>query len=50
MLRKLITWALVIFAVYYVATEPAAAAGAVHNVWGGMKTAAGSMATFVNSL
>ena len=49
-LRKVIGWAIVIFIVYYLATEPAAAANVVHNIWNGLKTAASSMATFVNSL
>jgi hypothetical protein len=50
MLKKVITWAIVIFIVYYLATEPTASANFVHNIWNGLKTAAGSMATFVNSL
>ncbi len=50
MLKKVITWAIVIFIVYYLATEPTSAANFVHNIWNGLKTAAGSMATFVNSL
>jgi hypothetical protein len=50
MLKKVITWAIVIFIVYYLATEPTAAANFVHTIWNGLKTAAGSMATFVNSL
>ena len=50
MLKKVITWAIVIFIVYYLATEPTASANLVHNIWNGLKTAAGSMATFVNSL
>jgi hypothetical protein len=50
MLRKVIGWAIVIFIVYYLATEPTAAASFVHNIWNGLKSAANSMATFVNSL
>jgi hypothetical protein len=50
MLKKVITWAIVIFIVYYLATEPTAAAHFVHNIWNGIKTAASSMATFVNAL
>jgi hypothetical protein len=50
MLKKVITWAIVIFIVYYLATEPTAAAHFVHTIWDGLKTAASSMATFVNSL
>jgi hypothetical protein len=50
MLKKVITWAIVIFIVYYLATDPTGAANFVHNIWNGLKTAAGSLATFVNSL
>jgi hypothetical protein len=50
MLKKIITWAIVIFIIYYVATEPAGAAGFVHNVYNGLHSAAVSMAEFVNSL
>jgi hypothetical protein len=50
MLKKVITWAIVIFIVYYLVTEPAAAATVVHNIWNGLKTAASALATFVNSL
>ncbi len=50
MLKKVITWAVVIFIIYYVATEPAGAAGVVHNVYNGLHSAATSMAQFVNSL
>ena len=50
MLKKVITWAIVIFIVYYLATHPTAAANVVHSIWNGLKTAASSMATFVNSL
>jgi hypothetical protein len=50
MLKKVITWAIVIFIVYYLATDPTAAAAFVHNIWNALKTAASSMATFVNSL
>ncbi len=50
MLKKVITWAIVIFIVYYLATDPTGAANFVHHIWNGLKSAASSMATFVNSL
>jgi hypothetical protein len=50
MLKKVIGWAIVIFIVYYLATDPTGAANFVHHIWNGLKTAASSMATFVNSL
>jgi hypothetical protein len=48
--KKVLTWALVIFVVYYLATQPVGAAHAVHQVFGGLHSAGNSLATFVNSL
>ena len=50
MLRKVITWAIVIFIIYYLATDPTGAAHALHNAFNGLKTAGNSMAQFVNKL
>lgn len=50
MLRKIITWAIVIFIIFYVATEPTGAAGFAHHFYNGLHDAATSLATFVNSL
>jgi hypothetical protein len=50
MLRKIITWALVLFVVFYVATQPTGAADFVHHAYNGLHDAANSMAQFVNSL
>ncbi len=50
MLKKIITWVIVIFITYYVATEPAGAAGFVHQIYVGLHAAAESMASWVNSL
>lgn len=50
MLKKVITWAIVLFIIYYVATEPSGAAGFVHSIFNGLHSAATSMAEFVNSL
>ena len=50
MLRKLITWAIVLFVLFYLATEPTGAAGVVHHAYNGLHDAASSLATFVNSL
>jgi hypothetical protein len=49
-LRRVITWMIVIFVVFYIATEPAGAAGFVHSAYNGLHSAANSMARFVNSL
>ncbi len=50
MLRKIITWAIVIFIIFYVATEPTGAGNLVHQAYNGLHSAASSLATFVNSL
>jgi hypothetical protein len=50
MLRKIITWLIVLFVIFYVATEPSGAAGVVHHAYNGLHEAASSLATFVNSL
>jgi hypothetical protein len=50
MLKRVITWAIVIFIVYYLATDPSGAANFVHHIFNGLKSAAASMTTFVNSL
>jgi hypothetical protein len=50
MLGKVIRWAIVLFIVFYVATQPAGAASIVHHAYNGLHDAASSMATFVNSL
>jgi hypothetical protein len=49
-LRKVITWAIVIFIIYYLATDPTGAAHALHNAFNGLKTAGNSMSQFVNKL
>jgi hypothetical protein len=50
MLGKIIRWAIVLFIVFYLATEPAGAANFVHHAYNGLHDAANSMARFVNSL
>jgi len=50
MLRKIVTWAVVLFAIFYVATDPVHAGAFVHTVFNGLHSAAASMAKFVNSL
>jgi hypothetical protein len=49
-LRKVITWAIVIFIVYYLATNPTGAAHALHAAFNGLKSAGDSMSRFVNKL
>ena len=50
MLKKVITWAIVLFIVYYLATQPTGAANFVHHVFDGLHSAANSMSKFVNTL
>ena len=49
-LKKIIQWAVVIFIVYYLATQPVAAANTLHNGFNLLKSAASSLSTFVSSL
>jgi hypothetical protein len=49
-LKKVITWAIVIFIVYYLATDPNGAAGFLRNALHGLQSAGNSMSKFVNHL
>jgi hypothetical protein len=49
-LKKVITWGIVIFIVYYLVSDPGGAAGAVHNALNGLRSAGNSLAKFVSSL
>ena len=50
MLKKIITWAIVIFIVFYLLTHPQGAANAINNLLHLLRNAGNSLATFVNSL
>jgi hypothetical protein len=50
MLKKIITWAIVIFLAFYLLTQPQGAANAINGLLGLLKDAGNSLATFVNSL
>jgi len=50
MLKKVLTWAIVIFVVYYLATQPTGAANIIHHTYNGLHAAGSSLARFVNSL
>jgi uncharacterized protein (DUF486 family) len=50
MVMKILSWAIVLFIIFYVATEPTGAAGFVRHIYNGLHDAANSMAEFVNSL
>ena len=48
--KKVATWAIVIFIAYYLLTSPTGAANVVHNILNLLKQAGSSIATFLNSL
>ncbi|HYK27112.1 MAG TPA: hypothetical protein VEV61_04015 [Streptosporangiaceae bacterium] len=50
MLKKVILWAIAIFVVYYLATNPHGAATFLHHAFNGLKSAGNSMSRFVDSL
>jgi hypothetical protein len=49
-LRKVITWSIVIFVIYYLATDPGGAADFLKNALHGLQSAGNSMSKFVNKL
>jgi hypothetical protein len=49
-LRKIITWTIVIFLVYYLVQDPHGAAGAVHSALRGLRSAGNSLSAFVSNL
>lgn len=50
MVRRIITWGLVLFVVFYLVTNPTGAAAFTHQIMGGLHRLGTSLATFVNSL
>ena len=48
--RKLMWWAVVVFIVWFIFTQPSAAANTVHTILAALQSAAGSAATFVSSV
>ncbi len=50
MLKKVITWAVVIFVIYYLATDPGGAASFLKSALHGLQDAGNSMSKFVNKL
>lgn len=47
---KYVKWGLVVLLVFYVATQPAAAAGVVHSAIGGLKNIATGASAFVTGV
>ncbi len=50
MVRKILVWALVVFVVWYLLTDPGGAATFVSHVLNGLKSAGRSLSTFVSKL
>lgn len=48
--KKVVTWAIVIFIAWYLITNPTGAAHVMHNLLNGLKAVGTSLATFFNSL
>jgi hypothetical protein len=49
-IKKIVTWAIVVFLAYYLVTKPTGAANAMQHLFGLLKTAGASLATFLNNL
>lgn len=47
---KYLKWAGIAFLVFYVLKSPSGAAGTVNGILGGLESAGGSLATFVNGI
>jgi hypothetical protein len=48
--KKIVTWVLVIFVVFYLLTDPNGAATFVSHAFNGLKSAGNSLSTFVSHL
>ena len=49
-MKKLLTWAAIIFVVFYLVTQPASAGHLITSGFHGLHSAGSSLARFVNSL
>lgn len=49
-MKKVLTWAVVVFLVYYLVTQPHGAGHAIGTVLSWLKSAGSSLATFLNSI
>jgi hypothetical protein len=48
--KKIVGWAVVVFLAWYLVTKPTGAATAVQHLFGLLKSAGSSLATFLNNL
>ncbi len=49
-IKKIVTWAVVVFLAYYLITKPTGAATAMQHLFGLLKSAGSSLATFLGHL
>lgn len=49
-MSRIITWALIVFALFYLVTDPSGAAHFVTSAFGGLKSVGHSLSSFVSSL
>ncbi len=49
-LKRVITWAIVVFIIYYLATNPTGADHVMHTTLNGLKSAGNSLSNFVSRL
>lgn len=49
-LKKLLTWAIVIFLIFYLATHPASSAHILRHLYNGLNEVAHSLSKFVDNL
>ncbi|MGO9079219.1 MAG: hypothetical protein ACLQDY_09285 [Streptosporangiaceae bacterium] len=49
-LKRVITWVIVIFIIYYLVSDPTGAAHAMNSALDGLKSAGRSLSTFVSNL
>lgn len=50
MIRRMLFWGFWILVIFYIATDPAGAAGLVHQIWGWLHSAATSLIAFLHDL
>jgi hypothetical protein len=50
MLKKVITWGIVIFIIYFLVSDPGGAANVVHSLLNGLENVGRSLSSFVSSL
>jgi hypothetical protein len=50
MLKKVLTWAVVIFVIFYLVTQPTSSANLLHGWWTDIHSIGTHLATFVSSL